>query len=811
MKKINFREDVWPHTLAVLVFLIVTILFFNPLFFDNKSLNQGDITQFLWGSKEQRDYRDATGEEALWSNTMFSGMPAYLVNMDWSDGVVTGMKRIISLFLPHPVNNIFLAFLCYYILLLSFRVRPYLAMAGAIAFGITSYMIIGLSAGHNSRIAAIAFMPLVMAGIHLAFTGKRLLGFAATAVGLAMHLRESHLQITYYLLIIVGVYGLFQLIDAIKLKQAPEFFKTLGLLSAAALLAAGTFFGQMWAVNELGRYSTRGASELTTTNADAAGTGLPKSYAFMYSYGIAEPFTLLIPNFYGGSSSLYLVNDQDSETYKVIAQTGDQNAANQLAPYTSPYWGSQPLSAPYYAGAIIVFLFALGCLVVERKYVWWLASVSVLAILLSWGSSFEAFNYFVFDYLPGYNKFRSVTFAMVMVFFAFPLLGMLGLEKLLDKGIDKEAKTKLLIALGSTAGLCLVLVLASGMLSFARAEESQLPAWFLNALKADRKSLFQGDVWRSIAFIFSVFILLYLNVPKKITAIGFYAFLVAMIALDASVVSARYFPDDIYQRKSNRMAFEPDAVDKQITQDKENYRVLNLANFYEARSSQYMKSLGGYHGVRLKRYQELTDSCILRESDQLLRDAQSGSLNFAKYNVLNMLNTRYMFYGQDVIRNPKANGVAWFVSGVIPVNNANEELEKLQSIDTRAMAVIDQSKFKLTGASFSNDSTATISLVEQKPYWLKYETNNSGNGLAVFSEIYYPKGWTAKIDGAESDILRVDYVLRGLQVPAGKHTIEFTFQPKPYLVGNKVTMASSWLLLLVVLGCLGWSFKKEKS
>ncbi len=810
MKKLNFGRDIWPHGLAVLIFLLVTILFFNPLFFGNKSLNQGDINQFLWGSKEQRDYREATGEEGLWANTMFSGMPAYMINMDWSDGVVTGMKRVLSIFLPHPVNNIFLAFLCYYLLLLSFRVRPFLAIAGSLAFGITSYMIIGLSAGHNARIGAIAFMPLVMAGIHLAFTGKRWLGLAATAAGLALHLRENHLQMTYYLLLIVVMYGALQLFYAFREKQLPQFFKTIGVLVVAATLAVGTFFGPLWAVNELSKYSTRGKSELISTSNDTAGSGLPKSYAFQYSYSLAEPFTLLIPNFFGGSSSLYLFNDTESNTYRALAQVGDQNAANQLAQFTSPYWGDQPLSAPYYAGAIIVFLFVLGLMAAERKYVVWLVAASVLGIMLSWGSSLAAFNYFLFDYLPGYNKFRSVTFAMVMVFFSFPLLGMLGLEKFLTTGLTKENKKKLLIAFGTTAGLCVLLALSAGMFSFSRPVESQLPTWFLNALRADRKALFQSDVWRSAAFIFSIAILMYFDIPKKISPTAFYLFLMSMVVIDHGMVSSRYFPEEIYQRKRDVTKFEPGRADAEMMKDTGIFRVLNLANFYEARTSYFNRSLGGYHGVRLKRYQELTDSCILREADEFIRDAQQGRLNFQNLGVLNMLNARYLFYGDDVLRNTEANGNAWFVTEVAKVNNPNEELAQVSLVDTKKVAVINDAKFKLQQLPQPQDSTAYIQLVDQKPYWQKYDVNTSAHALAVFSEIYYPKGWTATIDGKEAPILQANYVLRALEVPPGKHSIEFIFQPKPYLVGNKVTMASSWLLLLVVVGSVFFSWKKEE-
>jgi len=810
MLKINFKEHVLPHGFAVLVFLIVTVFFFNPVFFDNRSISQGDITQFLWGSKELRDYRAATGQEGLWASSMFGGMPAYLVNLDWSDGVLTAMRNVLSVFLPRPVGYIFLAFICYYILLLSFKVRPYLAIAGALAFGLSSYMIIGLSAGHNARIGAIAFMPLVMAGIHLAFSGKRILGFGVTAAGLALQLHENHIQITYYLVIIVAGYGIMQLVSAVRAKQLNEFAKTIGVLSIAALIAVGTFFGPLWAVTEFSQYSTRGKSELVTTTTNTAGSGLPKSYAFEYSNGIIEPITMLIPNFYGGSSSNAFVNDQDSKTYQALVQSGDQKLANQLAQYSSSYWGTQPLSAPYYSSAIIVFLFVLGALVAEKKYVWWLVPVSVFAVMLSWGDNFSSFNYFMFDYLPGYNKFRSVTFVMVVIFFSMPLLGMLGLERWLQNDTDKKLKRKLLIAFGVTGGICLLLVLFAGMLSYTKSFEGQLPAWFLSALREDRESMLRGDSIRSLAFIFSIFILLYMSVYKKISAIYFYAFLIIMIVADVTLVDKRYFTADNYQRKASTSNFDPAPVDETIMKDKSYYRVFNLRGFYEAHTSYFFNSLGGYSGVRIKRYQELYDSVISRESDRLISSAQTG-VDLKDFGVFNMLNAKYFIYGNEAgeaIQNPEANGPAWFVKQIDFVNSPNEELQNISKINTKDVALIDKSKFNIQ--SIVADSAATIVLTEHKPSYLKYESQSSQPGLVVFSEIYYPKGWYALIDGKDTPILRADYVLRALEVPAGKHVIEFRFEPKPYVIGNKVTMASSWILLVLVLGSLGWSLKKSE-
>ena len=809
MKKVNFKEDILPHGIALLIFLLVSVFFFHPVFFDNKAISQHDIQQWEASSKALRDYRMATGKEGLWATSLFGGMPAYLVSLEWSNGPIVAIKKILAFGLPHPVINVYWAFLSYYILLLAFRVRPMLAVAGALAFGLSSYMIIGISAGHNARIGAIAFMPLVMAGIHIAFSNRRLLGFSTTATGLALHLRENHLQMTYYLLLIVLIYGIVQSVLFFREKNQMQLFKNLAVLVPAAALAVCTFLGPLWAIGEYSTYSIRGKSELAS---QGKASGLSKDYAFAYSSGMLETMTVMIPNFYGGSSSHYFIQDEASATYKALVQSGDNNLANQLARYTSAYWGPQSLTAPYYGGAIICFLFVLGIVFAQKRYIWWLVPVAVLGMMMSWGSQFETFNYFLFDYFPGYNKFRSVTFAIIMLLFALPLLGMLGLEDFFKQGLNKESKKKLLIAFAVTGGLCALIWIFAGMANFLREGESQLPAWFVSALKADRKALLKADAFRSFAFIFGIFILLLLDVHKRISAIGFYAFLIFMVVLDLSIIDKRYFNEDNYQRKRS-VHFTPTPADEQILKDKSVFRVYNLQEAFsqEGRTSYFHHSLGGYHGAKIRRYQDLYDSCLLAETNAFINDAQSGAIDFNQYGVLNMLNTKYVVYGPEkdnVIPNPAACGNAWFVNHLVKVGSPSEELVQVGEVDTKTTGVIDSSKFKVP--NFGYDSLSRIELKEMKPPYLRYEASSTTGGLAVFSEIYYPKGWKATIDGTPAEILRVDYVLRALAIPAGNHTIEFEFKPAPYSIGNKVTMASSWSLLALILGTVGYTWKKAR-
>lgn len=811
MKKIQFVSDILPHIVAVLSFLIITTFFFKPVFLDNKVLQQNDIQEWEGMSKAVRDFRDATGEEPLWAPGAFAGIPAVLINVEWSNQPVIFLKKILGLFISHPYNNIYLAFLSYYILLLSFGVRPYLAISGAIAFGLSSFIIIGLVAGHNSRIGATALAPLVVAGVHLAFTKRLWLGFGVTTAAVALQLRENHLQVTYYLFLLLVIYGIVQLIYYIRQKDIASYFKIAGLEIIAAVIGLASFVGPLWSISEYTPYSTRGKNVLTPADTQTGGEkeGLDIDYAFYYSSGIFEPLTLLIPNIFGGSSSDYLVANQESKTYEALVRS-DQQLANQLAPYTSAYWGSQPFTSPYYAGAVVVFLFAIGIAFVEARYKWWLIAGVVLGIMLTWGKNFESFNYFLFNHLPGYNKFRSVTFALGMALFCMPLLGWIGLEHLMRTGIDKDSKRKILISVAITAGLCLFLIVFTGVLSFTRTGENQLPDWLLRAMVRDRKALLQGDAIRSIIFIVPVFLLLYFGWIKKIPQAGVFAGLALWVLIDIASVTRRYLSETQFIRKREKAVLTATAANQEILKDKGYYRVYNLQSFGEAMTSYHHNSLGGYHGAPLRRYRDLYDSCLSRETDALINDARAGELNFASYGALNMLNAKYLVYGPDrtnIIVNPAANGHAWFVRNLVKVATPAEALARVCEINTKTTAVVDASVDAQTLPVA--DSAASITLEEFKPNFLRYQANAAKAGLAVFSEIYYPEGWSASIDGKPAEILLVNYTLRGLVIPAGAHEVTFSFRPDSYVIGNSITAAGSWLMIFVLLGSIAISWRKH--
>lgn len=809
MKKISFSQHILPHLVAVSVFLLITVVMFHPVFFENKTIQQHDIIQSLGASKALRDFREQTGEEGLWSPSMFSGMPAYLISVQWGNEALVWTKRILSFNLPSPVHNIYLCFLCYYLMLLAFRVRPWLAIAGAIGFGLSSYLIIGMAAGHNARIGAIAFMPLVIAGIHLSFRGVRWLGFALTTLGLALHLRENHLQITYYLLMIVLTYGLVEFVYALRSKQVAGFFKTIFVLVPAALLAAGSFFGPLWAINSYSKYSIRGKSELIKPEAaDIPSEGLSKAYAFEYSNGIIEPLTLLIPNIQGGASMQNLFDDENNHIRKALQEQGIPYNPQQM--FQPSYWGNQPLSAPYYAGSIMVFLFIAGLWITDKRYLWWLAPVSLLAIIMSWGSNFAAFNYFLFDHLPGYNKFRSVTFALIIPIFSMPLLGMLTVEKILNQDLTPELKRKLLTGFGVVAGICLLLIIGAGLFSFLREGESGLPAWFVQALQADRRAMLRSDVFRSLAFTSLAFALVYFDFARK-NAWLLFGGLIFLTAADMIAVNKRYFTKNNYISK-RKQPVEMSAADRQVLADTTYYRVLNLSGtMNDALTSYYHNSIGGYHGAKLKRYQDLYDSCITRDIDKLVNSAQQGEPDFKNLHVLNMLNTKYIFYGNNrsnVLYNPEANGAAWYVREAVTVHSPNEELAATCSVNTKEIAVVDKSKFSI--ADFTYDSTATIRLAVHKPNRMVYNATTKLPSLAVFSEIFYPEGWEAFIDGQPAGILRVNYVLRALQIPPGTHRIEFVFRPQAWTIGNVVTRICSWLVVVAFAFSAFWEYRSWK-
>lgn len=800
----TLKQNILTHGLIILGFLVITVLVHYPSFLGDKQIDQHDILQSQGGNHQLSMHRNGTGEEALWNPYMFGGMPAYLTGVQYSGDLLKYVYRVYLLGMGHPEGILFAAFVSFYILLLCFKVRPLIAAAGAIAFGLNGFNVIGIMAGHNAKIAAVAIMPLVLAGIHLTFSGKRWLGFGLTALALGLQIKTNHPQITYYLAIIVFAYGINQLIQTIKQKDFKSFGINAGLMIVAAALAVGANYGRLATTLEYSKYTIRGKSELQADQQSSS--GLDKEYAFRYSNGIAEPLFLFVPNIFGGSSQQALSPKSEvAEALRSAGYTRTQIAQQIQAIPT--YWGDQPLTAPYYAGTLTVLLFILGILILPKRHKVWLIALVVVGIVMSWGKNFEALNNFLFDYLPAYNKFRSVTFTIIISIFAMNLLGFVALEKLVQSEWSPELKKKIYILFGIGGGFLLALLVFSGALGYRGSVDSQLPEWFLDAVRSDRKSLLIKDTLRALMFVVAFAVLAWAIFKKRVKISQVMLGLVFLVFVDSFSLTKRFLGEERFEKGPSEKFFQMTEADRTIaSQAFYGERVLNLQNpFNENRTSYYHESIGGYHGAKIRRYQDLIDYCVQSELQSAFQTLQSQSMDFSNLPVLNMLNTKFMYAGDQVFPNRYANGNAWIVNEVIPINSPDEEISRVCSIDTKTQAIVDQSKFEIPQVTGSG----TIQLEEKTPNKIRYSANvNNGDAFAVFSEIFYPEGWVATIDGNEVEILRANYVLRALAIPAGSQEIIFEFKPQTYYNGNTIMLVSSLVVILCFVGGIIMEQKK---
>jgi len=812
MNKIDFKKNILPHLIALIIFFVISVLFYSPLIFESKTLGLHDVQQGIGGGHEASEFRKLTGEEALWTNSMFGGMPTYLINTRWGDDAMWFIVKVISMGLPSPASLTLISMICFYILLIISGTRPWIGIIGAIGFGLSSFLLISIGAGHIWKVRAIAFAPLVIAGFYLIFEKKNLIwGFILSALGLSLEIWSNHLQITYYLMLLMLIFGVSILYYAIREKAYKELVMNIGVVVLAVLLAVATNLDRLWSTYEYGQYSTRGKTELTTDDA-AAKSGLERDYVFRWSSGIAESFTLIVPYFYGGASQEPL--SEDSEVAKNLKEQGaNRTQILQTIAQMPTYWGDQPITGgPIYAGAIVCFFFVIGIIVLDPKQKSWLIAGTVFSLMLAWGSNFSSFNYLMYDIFPVYNKFRAVSMAITIALICMPLLGALGLEKLLASGMNPKTQKQLLIALGVTGGFTLLLAIFSGMLSYQGTVDERLPEWLVPAIRIDRQSLLRGDALRSFALIMASAALIYFMLKDKLSTTIGAGLLIIFMFFDHFMVDKRYLNSDSFTKNANRTFFAATNADKKIKEDQNTGRVLNLLNpWNEAKTSYHHQSIGGYHGAKLKRTQELIDYCLGNNVNEAINVLRSQSTDFSGLNALNMLNTKYFTFGEDatnVIVNESAYGNAWLVTTVEQVKNADAEIATTCSLNSKSTAVIDIEKFALSTQSFSSQGSVILS--DYQPNQLTYEANiSNGTSLVIFSEIYYPEGWTATIDGKEANILRANYVLRALEVPQGSHNIVFTFKPTAYHIGSKVATISSYLLLLLFFGGIGISVKKS--
>ena len=842
--KNNFKQYL-PHAIAVLAFAILTIIYFKPLF-TGKELKQDDIARHKGMSKEIVDYRTKNNSEPLWTNSMFGGMPAYQISTLYPGNWIAKLDNAFKLFIPLPAGYLFLYCLGFFILLLCVNINPWLALVGGLAYGLSSYFIIILEAGHNSKANALGYLPALLGGILLLFKNRYWLGLSVTSLFTAMELNANHVQISYYGYILIGfiIFGYF--INALKTKTIGLFVKAFSLFLISTFIGLLPNFGNISTTNEYGKFSTRGKSELTINsqlknNDNNKTSGLDEDYATQWSYGIGETFTFLIPDFKGGPSNS--IKSADASALKKVNPEYREQVAN-----SSSYFGNQPFtSGPVYIGAIIVFLALIGLFIIKNPIKWPIVIVTLLTITLAWGKNFMSLTDFFMHNIPGYNKFRAVSMILIVAELTIPLLAMLAINELFkiknwnDKiklnliKADLSLKKILITCLIIVGGFCLISYLFPDILNtfLADNEDKQLIEQAVSAgnpenqvkpyvaelmpqLEIARKAIFKSDAFRSLIFILLAFGSLYLFYTNKIKKEMLITSLGIFILIDLWTVDARYLNDKSFITKEQNMQSitSKTAADDEILKDSDiNYRVLNLTvnTFNDAATSYYHKSIGGYHGAKLKKYAELIDFHIDNEIKSFYKDANKSFASdsamkvlFGNLQILNMLNAKYFILpggennAEIPLKNPMVNGNAWLVEKIVSVENANEEIISLGKINTKKEAVSQENFIKSLGLKLNYSAKGDIKLISYQPNNLVYQSETSAEEFAVFSEIYYPKGWNAYIDGQLKEHASVNYVLRGLAIPAGKHKIEFKFEPVTYTNGNNIATIGSILLIITI-------------
>ncbi len=825
MAKIKGNRNIWIVIGIILSFVVISLIYFSPQL-EGKKLVASDNMTFQGVSKEIRDFRKETGKEALWTDSMFGGMPAYLVSTEYPGDLLAKVQNFFHSIIHRPASLVVLSFLLFFVMCRLLGFNALISMAGAFMYGFSTFFFVLISTGHFTKVHALNYMALVVGGIIFAYRKKPLLGSLITAFGLSWMLSANHPQMSYYTGLMVLIIVITYFIVAVREKNLPSFLKTSGLLVIALILAVGTYFSQLYTTYEYGKYSTRGKSELTGDQNNQT-SGLDKDYILDYSYDLGEAMTAFIPRFKGGGMDEPL--GENSEVYQFFEKNQGKAAAKRVASGLPLYWGSQPISsAPFYYGAVLCFLFVFGLFVVKGKDKWWIVAVVVLSFLLSLGKNFSVLSNFMIDYFPGYNKFRDVKNIIVIQQFAMALLGVMAVRELYLGQYDKTAiLKKLKYSWFILGGLSLAFVIMPSVAgNFSGNADAQLtsagwPAQLMQALVDDRRMVLRNDAFKAFIFVSLAAGVIWLYILKKIKAGYALALWVLLVLVDLWPVDKKYLNDNNFESKSEAAApFKASVANQEILKDKDpDFRVLNLTvnPFSDASTSYFHKSIGGYHGAKMERYQELIDHQISPEIQKLIagfKNPASIDSVMKTLPVINVLNTRYFIYNRESapLRNNYALGAAWFVDDMEVVQDADAEMDALSGFDPSQKAIIDQ-RFsdQLKNVSFGGAHESSIELVEYEPNYLKYKAKvGSGEPVVVFSEIWYPEGWKAFIDGKETDYFRTDYVLRGMSVPAGEHVIEFRFEPSSYKTGNNIAMASSLILLLVTAGVVFVELKKKK-
>ena len=814
----NIIKKWLPDVVVVVLFVLVSVAYFFPADFEGRILYRHDASATVGAGKEAGDYYQRTGERTRWTNSIFCGMPTYQLApaYDSQMPLVKAMGAY-HLWLPDNVWYLFAYLLGFYILLRAFDFRSYLAALGSVLWAFSTYFLIIIAAGHIWKVWALAYLPPMIAGIVLAYRGKYLWGLAVTAIFAAFEINANHVQMTYYYLFIILFMIIAWLVEAIRQKQIMHWVKATAACAVAALIAVSINLSNLYHTWQYSQETMRGKSELVKADTgNQTSSGLERDYITQWSYGIGETWTLLVPNTKGGASVPLAMN-------KTAMAHADNNYIS-IYQQLGQYWGEQPgTQGPVYVGAFVLFLFVLGLFIVKGPLKWALLAATVLSIMLSWGKNFMGLTDFFIDHMPMYAKFRTVASILVIAEFTIPLLAMLALKKVVEEPqILKQQWKQTLAAFALTGGMALLFAVMPGMFfdSFVSSGEmqalSQFPQEHLQPLLANltemRRAMFTSDAWRSFLIILvgtGILLSFVYGKLKKEYAVGI---LLVVCLVDLWTVNKRYLNDEMFVPKSEREnAVQKTATDESILQDKtQDYRVLNLASntFNENETSFFHKSIGGYHAAKLRRYQELIEAHIAPEMQGAMQAivAAAGDMTLVKgdsvYPVLNMLNARYFILplqgGQTApVLNPYTLGNAWFVNSVSYAANANEELDALGRLNLREQAVADQKFRDVLGDSQQQDTTSIVRLTAYEPNELQYDVESGKGGVIVFSEIYYP-GWTATVDGNDTEVGRVNYVLRALRVEPGKHKVVLTFRPKSVDTTETIAYIGYFLILLAI-------------
>lgn len=823
MKKISWNK-IFPHVIAVVIFLIIAFIYCKPAL-QGKVLQQSDMIHWQGMAQSSFKYKETHGHFPLWINSMFSGMPGYQVAMDADNPISLGyLHHVFTLFLPAPFSYFFLLCISFYFLSQVLKIDYRIGILGAIAYAYASFTPIIISVGHVTQVLTMGYLPFLLGSIFLIFQKKYWTGAALSSIFAALLIAQNHTQVIYYFLIVTFFAAVAYYISWFKKKEFKHILITSGILVVAALVGVTTNIVSLATTYDYSKATMRGGSQVidTATNKAKGSSGLPIDYAFGWSYGQAETFSLLVPNIYGGSSEHSELGADSHLASQAVSQGVPDDQAEQFARQFPTYWGNQPFtSGPVYLGAAICFLFIFGLVYLKGFDKWWIASVCFLAILMAWGKNFLGFNSFLFDYLPFYNKFRVPTMTLVIPQFLFPLLAVLTLQQFIfEEKNNAYAQQKLKISGYAMLGVFAIAGMLYISFTYKSDNDGQITNalnrmtqgntsvtnTFYNALKEDRQSLFGKDIIRSFLFAAGTFGILWLLVKSKLKPVYAVIGLLLISSIDLIAEGRRYLNNDTFvdAESVDDNYFKPSAASEQILQDTSYYRVLNLTQsdpFSDALTSYFHNSIGGYHPAKLSIYEDLLNFQLRKSQPNL--------------HVLDMLNTKYVIVpGQQnqpvAQQNPGALGACWFVKAIDFENGPSAIMKKINNFDPKDTAILDDTLKKIIPFMPVADSTASINLVKNDNDIISYQSKSSTNQFAVFSEIYYDRGWKAYIDNKEAAILQTNYVLRGLPIPAGNHTIRFEFKPASYYDSLKVSIFGSALGWIIVLGAIVQSVRRKK-